>query len=373
MIYIISPFENDFESRGTRNLSLYKRLIGNGESVKFITSNFSHQNKNKVSHDDFSKDINYKIIDVIPYNRNLSVKRFLTHIDFSIKLYLYLYKVIQNGDKIIVSSIPPEMIFVLTLLKGNKDIEITLDVRDIWPDALPLGGLKKKLFKLYCNFFYSRCDSHVDNITYVAESFKYKWINKYCPSHNGFFLPLGYDDLRWGRDSSKKNRNNLKFVYIGYLQSQFPLKEIIESVNDKDGFELHIIGDGENKRKYEEISSKNIIFHGNQPLDKAAELVSNSDVGILPISGNAQMPNKLFDYLGAALPILSIGDTDSSRFVIDNNIGWTSGFNVAELESIIADIKDNIEEKEFNVKSIRSKYSKEKLYDKFVNILKGKL
>ncbi|HIF9221410.1 TPA: glycosyltransferase family 4 protein [Photobacterium damselae] len=373
MIYIVSPFENDLESRGTRNLALYNRLIKIGESVKFITSNFSHQNKRKVRKDDFCKDINYKIIDVTPYDNNLSVKRFFTHIDFSIKLYLYFLKVLQDGDKIIVSSIPPEMIFVLTLLKKNKNIEITLDVRDIWPNALPLGGVKKKLFKLYCDFFYSRCDSHVDNITYVAESFKDKWINKYCSSHSGYFLPLGYDEFRWINNVPNKSNGNLKLVYIGYLQSQFPLKDIIKSINDKDGFELHIIGDGENRRQYEEISSDNIIFHGNQPLDKAAELVSNSDVGVLPIGGNAQMPNKLFDYLGASLPILSIGNTDSSRFVIENNIGWTSGFNVSELEMIIANIKDSIEEKEFNVKCIRNKYSKEKLYSQFVNILKGKL
>ncbi|WP_318476255.1 glycosyltransferase family 4 protein [Photobacterium leiognathi] len=370
MIYIISPFENDFESRGTRNLSLYKKLVETGESVKFITSNFSHQNKKKVNNDNFSKDINYKIIDVTPYHSNLSLKRFITHIDFSIKLYLYLYKVIRDGDKIIVSSIPPEMIFVLSFLKKKKHIEITLDVRDIWPDALPLGGLKKKLFRYYCNIFYSQCNKRVDNITYVADSFKSKWVDRYCPSLKGFFLPLGYDESRWYNPKNRKVGDKLKLVYIGYLQSQFPLTEVILAVNNMLDVEFHIIGDGENKRKYKEISSDNIIYHGNQSLEKSAELVTSCDVGILPIGGNAQMPNKLFDYLGASLPILSIGDTDSSKFVCENNIGWISDFNTVEIKKVISIVKNSIEDKVINIEKIRAKYSKEALYDKFIDVLK---
>ncbi|MFH4358372.1 glycosyltransferase family 4 protein [Vibrio diabolicus] len=380
MIYIVSPFENHIESRGTRNLSLYKELISL-DNCKIITTNFSHQNKKKVEASSFSNSFyDYVVFNVPVYKSNLSLIRFFTHQVFALKLFFHLMFNVKDGDSIILSSIPPESVFACCLVKKlKKKIRLVLDVRDIWPDALPLGGMIKKLFSTYCYFLYILNKSTIDEVTYVSPAFKNKWINRYVGKDKGVFVPLGFDDERWNKAKEwlsnhsypllgKNNKINL--IYIGYLQSQFPLDVIIASVSQCDNFQLHIVGDGDMREKYESNNPKNVFFYGNLPLYESSLVVSSCDIGVLPILGNAQMPNKLFDYLGASLPTLVIGENDSSKFVEENNIGWCSKFDESEVNRFLLALDSNeIMTKRKSVFSIRSNFSKEKQYNKFVKLV----
>jgi glycosyltransferase involved in cell wall biosynthesis len=373
VIYIISPFENDVESRGTRNLYLYNLLI-EGDQCELITSNFSHQNKKTI--DDalfcYSK-YKYKVIDVPIYKKNLSIKRFLTHQVFAVKTLMYLLKRLKRNDYIVISSIPPESIFLISILRFFKKFHLHVDVRDIWPDAFPGKGLVKLLFVKYCTLLYFPLRFTVDTVSYVSPSFKRIWISRFLKNQKCEFIPLGYDADRW--DSIIPTKGNvdvskLKLVYIGYLQSQFSLDEIISAVNNMSSIELHVVGDGERRGDYESIASDNIFFHGNLSLESSAKIVKSCDIGVLPIKGNAQMPNKIFDFLGAGIPVVSLGDNDSTNFIVKNNIGWVCQFDVAEIQVLLESITYNdFSLKKENIDITRLRYSKGYLYNKFVKLM----
>lgn len=377
MIYIISPFENHIEARGTRNLVLYS-LLSKYDKCKLITSNFSHKKKNSIPLSKFkNSDFIYKVIKVPKYKRNLSLSRFFTHYIFAIKIFIYLIFKLKKNDKIIISSIPPEVYFSIVLLTKIKKSYLHLDVRDIWPNAFPGENITKKIFSKYCGFFYKKKRIIFNSVSYVSPSFDDNWIYKYVNTQRKALVPLGYDDERWDKPlivnkSITEYKKLTKLIYIGYLQSQFPLEEVIQSISKNKNIEFHIVGDGEKIDKYKSLADSNIIFHGQKNLKDATEIVASCDIGVLPILGSAQMPNKFFDYIGATLPILCIGKSDSSLVVKQYNIGWVCDFNNEEIENTLINIPKEIKEKKDNVKTIRYNYSKSYIYDLFLKLMELK-
>ena len=51
------------------------------------------------------------------------------------------------------------------------------------------------------------------------------------------------------------------------------------------------------------------------------------DIGVLPMISSS-IPNKIFDYIAAYLPILVLGNSDSALFVKDQSIGWNVGYKL---------------------------------------------
>ena len=378
MIYIISPFESIAEGRGTRNIVLANLLSKeNNKDVTFLTTSFSHQNKKKHNLVDFKvSDQSFQtiIMDVIPYKKNLSVTRFLTHFVVAVKIMQYLKNNIKEGDIVIASSIPPEVIYMIAKVKEKINFKIILDVRDIWPEAFPITGVLKTVFNKYCDFFYKSISKKIDSFVYVAPSFK-RWINKYTDENNTLFLPLGYDQNRWCPKPYNHNQYDvIKLVYIGYLESQFDLTNIIRAISNRvERFHLTIIGSGSKECLYRSLTaSKNITYTGSLSQEESANIVCDNHIGILPIAGTAHFPNKLFDYIGAAIPIIGIGDSDSSKFIDKHSIGWVSDFQIINIEKTLDSVDLlSIQQKKENISFLRERFSKNTIYSNYIDLING--
>ncbi|MFB0713961.1 glycosyltransferase family 4 protein, partial [Buttiauxella noackiae] len=377
-LHIISPYESPAEARGTRNIHLAKIQ---GTHSTLVCTRFSH-GKKKILPQEYFKDkhsFNLKTLFTIAYNKNLSVKRMFAHWITAFSVFFYILINTKQKDKILVSSIPPEVLVLSLLISKMKKIDCVIDVRDIWPDAFPLKGVVANLFYRYCATLYKIAFRIKPcKFIYVAPSFK-KWIEKYCPAENIVdmrFGPLGYDEKRWASLASKSpewlNTNRIKLVYVGYLESQFDITDVIKVVNKNVKYELLIIGNGSKQSYYQDISYKNerITFLGLLSPTDVSEKMKDCHVGVLPISKTAQMPNKLFDYLGAKLPILTIGDSDSAHFVIEKNIGWSCGFSETEVSKTLNEIDLNmVSEKYLKMLELGHEFSKENNYFELINYI----
>ncbi|HDD9748406.1 TPA: hypothetical protein PBR06_005383 [Escherichia coli] len=82
------------------------------------------------------------------------------------------------------------------------------------------------------------------------------------------------------------------------------------------------------------------------------------------------MPNKLFDYVGGCIPILSIGASDSSEFVKENDIGWNSDWGTNNIAQVLDNLtRNDILSKYNNLYKIASLYSKEHSYQNLVKFI----
>lgn len=377
-LHIISPYESPAEARGTRNIFLSKLC---GKQSTLVCTRFSHGKKKLLPKKEFSYNYPYllRTIPTITYKKNLSIRRMLAHWVTAFFVFIYLAGNAKRGDKVLLSSIPPEVLLLSLFVAKIKKIDCVIDVRDIWPDAFPLTGLIGKLFYRYCNILY-KCAFRLKacKFIYVAPSFK-NWIENKCPNKNIIdmrFGPLGYDKNRWALSAVKSNewlqKKRIRLVYVGYLESQFDITDIIASVRKNDNYELLIIGNGSRKKDYEHMASNNkrITFLGLLSPDEVAQKLTECHVGILPISQTAQMPNKLFDYLGSKLPVLTIGDSDSAKFVLEKGIGWSCNFSTAEVVGILSSINMNeINEKYLKLVDLGDVYSKENNYVGLMNYI----
>lgn len=376
--HIISPYESPAEGRGTRNI-YYAKIIG--EDCNFVCTRFSHGRKKLLPVTEFykNKDINIKLLPTITYHDNLSVKRMIAHWCTALSVSWYLLTKAKKNDNVIISSIPPEVLLMATLIQPLLKFKITVDVRDIWPEAFPLTGLKGRLFKCYCNLIYSIAFKMTPKkFIYVAPAFK-NWIYERVPANkiiDNYFGCLGYDQSRWQTIQKKPMHwiinDKLKLVYVGYLESQFDISDIIKYVVVNNKYELTIIGNGSKFDYYKKLARNhpNIIFEGLLSPSDVVKTMADKHIGILPITKTAQMPNKLFDYIGACIPVLCIGYSDSSEFVQKNNIGWGVNWGISNIGAVL----DNLERNEVLNKYeklfiLKEKYSKDYLYPKLVNFI----
>ena len=127
----------------------------------------------------------------------------------------------------------------------------------------------------------------------------------------------------------------LKLVYLGLLEEPRGLSVLLRAVSlcQHAGVRVQvtIIGDGRERLKLErqarelQLDTAVVEFTGYLPNREALQLVEEADVGLVPHlatdSWNSTIPNKLFDYMAAGLPILTSDARPAARVVRETRTG----------------------------------------------------
>jgi len=389
-IYLISQTESHLTQRGKRHPDLANFLCANGYDLEYFSSNFYHAEKVHFTNEELeeaNKTIGYKLhlIKTISYFKNIGLRRIISNIQFSIKVYKNLKKRNLDNSLIIVPSRPVEITYFLSKLKKRTNVEVLVDIRDVWPDAFNIKNkFLKKGFEFYCNFFLKNKVNNFDKFIHTCPQFL-DWLGRYSPNSKSLFIPLGYDSKRFEKLEDhlkdKTKTDQINFVYIGLLQYQIDILPFIKAIEKDDRFTLTLYGDNGEGERYNEVISyladnniDNVFVKGKIPQDKVGEILCNYDIGLMPMNAKFAFPNKVFDYLAMSLPIFSIGKHDTSIFVSENKIGWVSSFDVDEIRTILNEIandkNNNINEFKKKITRIRTSYSRENLYQLFLKKIK---
>lgn len=317
-LFIVAPLETENFSNfvSSRNLELCKHRF-NDYKVEFLMTNFSHREKKFNSKSDCFKflnsqklNINFKFFKSFGYKSNISFSRLFFNLLFSIQIFFYLLT--KKKSTVLINSIPPELLFFVSLSSFFRGHKIILDVRDIWPDSLiRIGGIKYRFFKFYCDFYsFITPVRYITRVYYVSKLYL-PWIDIRKLTFDPIFLPLGYDMQRWINSEfipsqSIKRKDYVDILYIGYLNNQIDLDVLFNNV--KIPFKLHIVGP-DNTYKH-----KDIIYHGPKDYLNLPGYLSNLDFdfGLIPLSrySTTAFPNKFFDYMAMNLPILYYNSFD---------------------------------------------------------------
>jgi glycosyltransferase involved in cell wall biosynthesis len=114
-----------------------------------------------------------------------------------------------------------------------------------------------------------------------------------------------------------ERKQGFRMVNHGTISKRLGNDLILEAaaklVNEIPGFELHIIGDGENLNQLQSMArslglEKAVYFHAAVPWDKLAEKLRIMDVGIVAnrvnIATKLMLPSKLIDYTVLGIPAI---------------------------------------------------------------------
>ncbi|MFQ5687002.1 MAG: glycosyltransferase [Candidatus Scalindua sp.] len=155
------------------------------------------------------------------------------------------------------------------------------------------------------------------------------------------------------------SRVNWGFRYCNY-------EKLAHKCNDI-GMDFHIYG-GRNDKEFMSIYNNTAFVHEPYVFDQLIKNIARHDWGlvgnIMPTSEwNIAMPNKLFEYIAAGVPIVSINADTCSKYIEKHGIG----IKVESMEELATRWSEHRETRK-NLLKTRVKFSMEENIDELINL-----
>ena len=192
-------------------------------------------------------------------------------------------------------------------------------------------------------------------------------------SSEAFVIPQGHSSrISIHSSSTAIEASELKIVYVSPIIAttgdqeeghvNWDITSFIEDIWLKlpsdNRIQLHLIGDVRKNVRLK-LTGTNVIYHGLVPIQECGKIMKSLDIGIYPrTQDNYRQAQKIVEYLGASLPILTYDLVDTS-LVKDFNCGWVVQ-NSSEFIEKLLDLQKNprqLVEKRDNVFSTFDQFS----------------
>ncbi len=307
----------------TRCYNLYKSLTAEGLESRFIgfdwlTDGFTTKKGSKTVY-------------------RLSKKSsFLFYLKFNILLFISSLK----KDFNICFAEDIYTLPVMYLVSRIKRAKIIYDSRELYGF---LAGLKKKKFVQWLvSLIEKTLIKHVDLVLVTGLKDKeilsdlYKISNilvlRNLPLLKKDFLKI---DLR-----NKFNipSDKLILVYQGVILDGRGLKILFDTLKDLNNFSLIILGGGEKINYYKKLSEDEnltgkVYFAGKIIQEELLNYTASCDIGIsiiedISLSYHYALPNKLFEYIMAGIPVIVSKLPQMVKIINEFNTGWIVDLNV---------------------------------------------
>lgn len=312
---------------GGRHHYLARELAKRGHQVTLIAASWHHLLREPDGRINLPKTeqvdgYTFYRISVPRYKSAHSKKRIWNWFAFAYKVSKLYRTLLKKPDVILQSS--PSLIAYLGAerLARRLGARLVFEVRDIWPKTLIEGtGVSPshpfiRFMQLVEDRAYRNADALVSNlegciehmVSRGAERNKFTWVS------NGVSL---------GETTARKPlspevvamipSDGLRIAYTGTLGHLNMLDNLIEAVALVREARLIIVGQGPSKSTLEckaaKLGLENVVFTGPIPKDQIQSLLADVDacfIGLPPHSlfRYGVSPNKLFDYMLAAKPVL---------------------------------------------------------------------
>ena len=307
-----------------------------------------------------SKNYNFKKIILLGFWKKGLLKKELHQDNIIIKrvsffrvknraiLYFYYYIyilifIIFNKPKLI--NVHSLEFLPITLITKILKLKIVYEPHELETEKIGLSNFRKKISKFIEYLFIKK----VDRLFVVGE----KISNWYAATYK---IPKPPVILNSSIITELKNSNYLRekyglredqliILYQGNLGLARGIDILLEAFKKRKNNKIVLvfIGSGKLQKKIQNLSKRydNIFHHVPVPYYKLLEVTTSADIGVFLcenkcLSYNYCMPNKLFEYLMAGLPVIVSNLAEIGNFVKVNKIGFVvSNYSVDEINNSI--------------------------------------
>lgn len=293
---------------------------------------------------------------------------------------------------IVIASSPPLTISIPGyLVKATKRISFVFEVRDLWPKfAIDLEVLTNpfviKMARLLEQFSYKKADI----INVLTPAFKeYLAKEKAVPKDKMIYISNAAD-LQLMKPGPKDNWVREKFewqdkfviLYIGTHGKANDLDQILETaqlLEDENNILFALIGSGMEKprlkKKAEKNNITNVQFIDPVPKKKISDFINAADLCTATLDPvfKTTYPNKIFDYMACAKPIILPIKGASRKLVEEANAGIFVPPNKSKsFKKTVLKLKNNPEKMKKMGKSghqyVKENFVRENLAQKYLDI-----
>ncbi len=378
-LWIVNHYANGPNSFGvTRHFDLAKELVKNGHKG------------NEYFHEEWYEGVKFLWFKTSPYTKN-GISRVNNMISFYLSMRKFNFKKLDEKPDYVLGSILQHFSgWIAYKLAKTFNAKFIFEERDLWPQTLvDLGKLSSrnpivKVLDYYETFMYKRADKIIVLFDKADQYVMSKGVSK----GKVVYLPNGTDLNRFSEIHEVNElieilpslENKIVIGYIGAHSLANNMSRIIdlaEIMQKDDRFIFLFVGDGTYKSQLllnvKERGISNCIFMNGVTKEEIPSIISVFDYGIIslkdsPVYKYGFSLNKLYDYLGAKLPVI-IDTTIKENVVNRNEIGLSSS-NLEELSEMVRSMTEeeknklslnayNYVTKEHSWLSLAAKFEKE--------------
>ncbi|MCB0826014.1 MAG: glycosyltransferase family 4 protein [Armatimonadetes bacterium] len=324
--YAITPEQTG----GTRHYSLAKQLQSRGHEVTIIASNYDHftakhrHDNSQITTEDVD-GIRFLWIPTRAYSGN-GKSRALNMLDYAKQIKLV--PGFLNGEKpdVIYGSSPHLFTpYQAQKLARRLGAPFVMEVRDVWPQTLiDLGNLSpSSLFIRVLSWMEKKLYRTAGHIVSLLPDAPQHCVNLGAKKENTSWIPNGID-LRFLPESTEPPKNEkFTITYAGSHGLANGLDNILEAAKllKNDPIQFRLIGDGPDKqaliKKAKAEGVSNVEFCDPVPKSEIYNELQNSDAFVMLLRASdvfrwGVSPNKLFDYMAMARPIIFAVNSSNS-------------------------------------------------------------
>ena len=313
---------------GARLFYVASEFCNIGADVILISSDSNHLAKYPQS----SHIYNYEKMDQLShiwiktykYKKSASLRRFISWIDFELKLFLLKLEQFKKPDVIIISSLSLSTIVYGIYLKKKYKCKLIFEIRDIYPLTLTEEfGVSKFHPVVICLGILERIGyRHADIIVGTMPNLKQhvKHITK--EDKDVFYSPIGINQV-WKQECVVNKKIDSLFpigdcFFVGYAGSMgvsnalMPFANAIEKMAMEKKVHFVLVGDGDLKEEIKkQLGTLNNVTIGDKiPQNDIPYFLSKCDLLYLSTHDSkiwdyGQSMNKLIDYMMAGKPVVA--------------------------------------------------------------------
>lgn len=309
---------------GHRMFAIDAALRRKGYETTYITSDFDHTQK-RVYRCPVEGCVQ---LHAIPYKRNLSVSRLVSHMLFARDAFHYVERMNPRPD-VVVAVVPPnfQVHFGAKYKKKHPETRVIFDIFDLWPETFPSGKAKKLLSPFFAVWAWIR-DRHLSGGDFViteCRMFREKLGLSEETSQAVYLCAVDAPQI-----PAQLPEGRLNLCYLGAINNVAGIDAICQLLRDltrKKPVCLHIIGKGERQEELirgAEAAGAEVVFHGAVfDEEKKQQIMANCHFGlnIMKTSVCVGLTMKSVDYLRYGLPIINNIPADTQELVKERGIG----------------------------------------------------
>jgi glycosyltransferase involved in cell wall biosynthesis len=365
-------------------------ISGQGSFERNFTSYLNNNEENMIKVFTINNKKNY-IEDNVQYIK-LNKKSKFSYITYQIYLFYFLLKELINSKKnntfIYIRLAPYNFIpFVLAKL---FNINLTIRSGPVYQNLILYNKVKKKyflyIFKLLLSFYYRTTSS----IVVVTQKIKDDIVSDFNIDKNKITIisnPINNTLFDIANTKIIEKEKGYKYIgFVGNIYEEQGVQHIIEAIKILDtknkliNVKVLIIGDGSYLEHCKELTQKynlenTIDYLGIIEANEVVGYINIFDICLAPftkldyeIRGSSGL--KIVEYLYCNKPVITI-DVHEYKYIKDNDFG------LLYLADDVTGLANNIEKllldnKQINSKEfIKSNFTKEVVFKKYINIIKG--
>ena len=324
------------------------------------------------------RKLNNDFISKRPYSVkrfNLIFRRgFLFYMFFNIRLFIFL---LFNKCDIFYANDLDTLLpnFIISKIKNKP---LVYDSHELFTEVPEL--IEKKIVKSFWVFLEKKIFPKLSNVITVSDSIANFYKKKYQIDSliikNVPYLKANNSSVEKKINIQGFNPNKKNIIYQGSLNKDRGISIMIDTMAHLNA-NLFIVGSGDLKRVigiYFKKKIDNKIFFRTCSFQQLKSITREFDLGLsfeedTCLAYRYSLPNKIFDYLHAEIPILASDLPDISSLVINNKIGKVlSSRNPEEIASQIRYILKNKNIYNLNLKSAKKEFCWENQEKKIIEL-----